>query len=136
MLEYFNEISDKLSFALINSSSDEIIEISKMLSKTSSILLRYSPFLDSLAKSINDLAVALRDHTEDFMDVFLSDSRGIFSLFDAVSSDMERYIKRFSVESIAMKNSHHIHEPTTLSILQIISFFVENEAEAGEMEFF
>jgi hypothetical protein len=35
-----------------------------------------------------------------------------------------------------MKNSHHIHEPTTLSIRQIITMFAPDEIDAGEIEFF
>ena len=91
------------------------------LDKTSSILLRYSPYLDSLSGSINELSIAISDYKTEFLELLKVDSDGVFRLFDAVSSDMERYIERFSVESMAMKNVHHIHEPTILSIRQIIS---------------
>jgi hypothetical protein len=100
------------------------------------LLLRYSPYLDSLAASMDELSTALNNHTDEFMNVLTSDSDSVFSLFDAVSSDMHRYVDRFSVESIAMKNSHHIHDPTTLSIRQIISIFTEDELDSGEIEFF
>lgn len=98
--------------------------------------LHYSPFLDAPSASMSKLSMALHDHTEDFMNVLKSGESGILRLFDAVSADMERYIQRFSVESIAMRNSHHIHEPTTLSIRQIITMFVPNQIDAGEIEFF
>ncbi|WP_373001354.1 response regulator transcription factor [Sulfurimonas sp.] len=136
LLEYFNEISEYISLALMHSNKDDILEIAKIFSKTSSLLLRYSPYLDSLAASMDELSQALSEHTDEFMNVLTSDSDSVFSLFDAVSSDMHRYVDRFSVESIAMKNSHHIHDPTTLSIRQIISIFTEDELESGEIEFF
>lgn len=136
LLENFNEISEYISLALIHSNKDDIIKVSKIFSKTSSLLLRYSPYLDSLAASMDELSIALSEHTDEFMNVLINDSDGVFSLFDAVSSDMHRYVERFSVESIAMKNSHHIHDPTTLSIRQIIASFVEDELESGEIEFF
>jgi YesN/AraC family two-component response regulator len=136
LLEYFNEISEYISLALMHSNKDDILEIAKIFSKASSLLLRYSPYLDSLAASMDELSTALNNHTDEFMNVLTSDSDSVFSLFDAVSSDMHRYVDRFSVESIAMKNSHHIHDPTTLSIRQIISIFTEDELDSGEIEFF
>lgn len=136
LLEYFQEISEKLSIALIYSKKEEILIIANIFSKVASILLRYSPYLDSLAQSFQELSASLEEHTDEFMEVYLSDNDGMLRLFDAVSSDMERYIERFSSESIAMKNSHHIHEPTMLSIKQIISLYVEDKDEVGEIEFF
>ncbi|MBU4023954.1 response regulator, partial [bacterium] len=103
---------------------------------TSSILLHYSPYLDSLAASMGELSSALKEHAEEFMAVMVNNDDAMLKLFDAVSRDMDRYIQRFSVESLAMKNSHHIHEPTTLSILQIISMFVPDQFEDTEIEFF
>ena len=44
LLEYFNEISEYISLALIHSNKNDILEIAKIFSKTSSILLRYSPY--------------------------------------------------------------------------------------------
>jgi CheY-like chemotaxis protein len=136
LLEYFNEISEYISLVITYSNKDDILKIANIFSKTSSLLLRYSPYLDSLAASIDELSQALNKHTDEFMNVLASDSDSVFTLFDAVSSDMHRYVERFSVESIAMKNSHHIHDPTTLSIRQIISIFTEGELESGEIEFF
>ena len=85
---------------------------------------------------MDELSKALKNQTQEFMNVLRSDSDSVFSLFDAVNSDMYRYVNRFSTESMAMKNSHHIHHPTTLSIRQIISVFTENEIESEEIEFF
>ena len=136
LLEYFNEISEYISLALIHLDKDHILEVARIFSKTSSLLLRYSPYLDSLAASMDELSAALNNYTDEFMNVLTSDSDSVFSLFDAVSSDMHRYVERFCVESIAMKNSHHIHDPTTLSIRQIISTFTDNDLDSGEIEFF
>ncbi len=136
MLEYFSEIPEHLSLALIHSDLDEIRSVATIFSHTSSILLHYSPYLDTLAGSMSELSTALLDHTEMFMEVLKSSENSMLRLFDAVSSDMDRYIQRFSIESIAMKNSHHIHEPTTLSIRQIITMFAPNQIDTGEIEFF
>lgn len=136
MLEYFSEIPERLSLALIHSDFNEIRSVSTIFSHTSSILLHYSPYLDTLAGSMSELATALLEHTEKFMEVLKGSENSMLRLFDAVSSDMDRYIQRFSVESIAMKNSHHIHEPTTLSIRQIITMFAPDQIEEGEIEFF
>jgi hypothetical protein len=35
-----------------------------------------------------------------------------------------------------MKNIHHIHEPTALSIKQIISIIAPQDVDTGEIEFF
>jgi len=136
LLEYFQEIPELLFFIVDGSTDNEIQKMTDILNRTSSILLRYSPFLDSLSASFVELSSAIGDHKTEFLNVLNEDSDGILSLFDAVSSDMQRYIERFSVESIAMKNGHHIHEPTILSIRQIISLFVEDEINDGGMEFF
>lgn len=136
LLEYFSEVSEHLSLAVVHTDTNEIIAVANIFSHASSILLHYSPFLDALSASMSELSMALHDHTEDFMNELKSGESGILRLFDAVSADMERYIQRFSVESIAMRNSHHIHEPTTLSIRQIITMFAPNQIDAGEIEFF
>jgi len=136
LLEYFHEISEHMPFSVIYSSEEEIEKIADIFSKISTILLRYTPYLDSLSASMSELSTALKEHRSEFIDVLKQDSDGVLMLFDAVSSDMERYIERFSVESIAMKNSHHIHEPTILSIRQIISLFIADQIDEGEMEFF
>lgn len=64
-----------------------------------------------------------------------SSSDSVVTLFDAIAVDMERYVTRFSLESMAMSNIHHIHQPTTLSIKQVIVLF-SNEDEDGDIEFF
>ncbi|MBA3026042.1 MAG: hypothetical protein FP820_06465 [Sulfurimonas sp.] len=136
MLEYFYEIPALLSLVIIDSDKSKIEDVANIFSKTSSILLHYSPYLDSLAASMGELSSALKEHAEEFMAVMVNNDDAMLKLFDAVSRDMDRYIQRFSVESLAMKNSHHIHEPTTLSILQIISMFVPDQFEDTEIEFF
>jgi len=49
---------------------------------------------------------------------------------------MERYLERFGVESMAMKNIHHIHKPTSLSIEQIVAIINPEEVQTDEIEFF
>lgn len=136
MLEYFAEVPELLSLAVIDSDPTKIDDVAKSFSKVGSILLRYSPYLDSLASSMTELSSSIREHPNAFIEVLTNNNDDMLQLFDAVSIDMDRYIQRFSVESIAMKNAHHIHEPTTLSILQIISMFAPEEFEEGEIEFF
>ncbi len=136
LMEYFGEVSERLSLAAIHSDPKEILAVSNIFAHTSSILLHYSPYLDTLSASMSELSVAMDEHSEAFMEVLKSSENGILRLFDAVSSDMDRYIERFCVESMAMKNAHHIHEPTTLSIRQIITMFSPDLVDEGEIEFF
>jgi len=136
LLECFNNISELLASAINNPDSDKIEEVANIFSKAGSILLHYSPYLDALASSMEELAQSLRGHSDAFIDVLESTNGGMLKLFDAVNIDMDHYIQRFSVESLAMKNSHHIHDPTTLSILQIISMFVPGQFEDSEIDFF
>lgn len=136
ILEYFSEMSELLSDAMIHHNPDQIVKVANIFSKASSILLHYTPYLDSLAASMSELSVALHQHTDAFMSVLLEMQDGVLKLFDGVNADIDRYIQRFSVESIAMKNTHHIHEPTSLSIRQIIVMFVPSNTEEDEIEFF
>lgn len=76
----------------------------------------------------------MTENTDEFIELMTRDPQSILMLFDAVSSDIERYIERFSVESLAMKNIHHIHEPTALSIQQIITLFVPQEESEVETD--
>jgi hypothetical protein len=76
----------------------------------------------------------MQTHIEEFVQILDSDSQNILMLFDAVSSDIERYVERFSVESLAMKNIHHIHEPTALSIQQIITIIVPPAEAEGDVD--
>ena len=108
ILEYFQEITDRLSTAVIHSSKDDVLEISNIVSKISSILLHYSPYLDDLSVTLNELSLAIKEHSDEFMDVVQNDGDSLLILFDAVTSDMERYVERFSKESLAMENAHHI----------------------------
>ena len=85
---------------------------------------------------MTELSLSITENSDEFMQLITDDGDSVLILFDAVNSDMERYIERFSVESLAMKNAHHIHEPTMLSIKQIISLFVPNQFEDSEIEFF
>ena len=96
----------------------------------------YSPYLDLLAASLSELAATIENSQDSFVEIMRTNPQSVLMLFDAVSADMERYIERFAVESLAMKNAHHIHEPTALSVQQIITLLVPPSEEDGEMEFF
>lgn len=136
LIEYFSEINERLAIAGMQTDYSEIKSVANIFNKTSSILLHYSPYLDSLAASMSELSNAMLEHSESFMEVLKNSNEALLKLFDAVSSDMDRYIERFSVENIAMKNAHHIHEPTTLSIRQIIGTFAPEHLDESEIEFF
>lgn len=66
------------------------------------------------------MSVPLKTNTDEFINVLEQDSDGDLMFFDVTNSDMERYTNRFSKESMAMKNAHHIHEPTVLSLREIV----------------
>jgi DNA-binding response OmpR family regulator len=132
--EIFTEIPEIISRYEANANPEEIHKIANNLLKASSILMYYSPYLDIIASSFNELATTIQNHLDDFVQIMNVDSQSILMLFDAVSSDIERYIERFSVESLAMKNTHHIHEPTALSIQQIITLIVPPAEDEGDMD--
>ncbi len=132
--EIFTEIPEVISRLAENNNKTDIEIIIKDLNKASSILVYYSPYLDLLASSFNELAQSIENNLEIFEEIMAVNSEGILMLFDAVSSDIERYVERFQVESLAMKNSHHIHEPTALSIQQIITLILPPPEEEGDMD--
>jgi len=132
--EIFMEIPEIISTYVEHPDSSDISKISSLLAKSSSILVYYSPYLDMLANSFSELAVALENNEETFINILRTEPQSILMLFDAVSADIERYIERFSVESLAMKNAHHIHEPTALSIQQIITLIVPSVEDEGDMD--
>jgi hypothetical protein len=99
-------------------------------------LVYYSPYLDLLATSFTELSIAMQDNKETFIDIMNIDPQSVLMLFEAVSSDMEKYVQRFSKESLAMKNIHHIHKPTALSIKQIITLIQPPPEDDGGIEFF
>lgn len=132
--EIFTEIPQIISRLAIENNKNDIQTIVQGLHKASSILVYYSPFLDLLANSFSELAQAIDNNIEVFEEIMQINAEGILMLFDAVSSDIERYIERFQVESLAMKNAHHIHEPTALSIQQIITLILPPAEEEGDMD--
>lgn len=99
-------------------------------------MVYYSPYLDLLATSFAELSIAMQDNKETFIDIMSIDSQSLLTLFEAVSPDMKKYIQRFSKESLAMKNIHHIHKPTALGIKQIITLIRSPEEDNGDIEFF
>ncbi|MCK9373266.1 MAG: hypothetical protein M0P91_08710 [Sulfuricurvum sp.] len=136
ILEYFSEMSEQLSLAALHRNPEPILYVAAIFSKVASILLHYTPYLDSLAASMSELSTAMYQHTDPFMSLLLEMQDGVLKLFDGVNADMDRYIQRFSVENIAMKNTHHIHEPTSLSIRQIIEMFAPSAALEDGIDFF
>lgn len=132
--EIFMDIPDIVSTYIEDPDNSEISKISSLLVNASSILVYYSPYLDMLATSFSELATALENNQETFINILRTEPQSVLMLFDAVSADMERYIERFSVESLAMKNAHHIHEPTALSIQQIITLIQPPSLDEGDMD--
>ena len=134
--EIFTEIPEIISRYTTDSNPQEIDKISKNIAKASSVLVYYSPYLDLLATSFSELSTTMQNNQDAFIEIMNIDPQSVLMLFDAVSADMERYIDRFAVESLAMKNIHHIHEPTALSIQQIITLIVPPAEDEGDIEFF
>lgn len=136
IIESFYDISERLHLAALNSDLNEIDSIAASISRIASILLHYTPYLDTLAASLSELSLYMNQHKTEFMTILHSGDDGLFRLFDAVNADMERYVQRFMIESIAMENIHHIHEPTSLSIRQIIALCDPGRCFTDEIEFF
>ncbi len=136
LTEIFEEIPQIISDYSMHPDPQAILKISDYLTKASAILYHYTPYLDSLCSSMSELATKMHDDVDTVKEIFASDMDSVLMLFDAVSSDMERYVKRFQTESLAMKNSHHIHEPTALSIRQIITILSPSDDDAGGIDFF
>jgi len=134
--EIFMEVPDIISESIEHPDENKVHTISILLAKASSILMYYSPYLDLLSTSFSELSVVLDENQATLMEIIAIDPQSVLMLFDAVSADMERYIERFAVESLAMKNIHHIHEPTALSIQQIITLIVPPEVEEGTDDIF
>ncbi len=132
--EIFTEIPEIISRFETDKDVGEIHTIIKHLYKASSIFVYYSPYLDLLSTSFTELASTMENNLDAFLALMDNNADSVLMLFDAVSSDIERYIERFQVESLAMKNSHHIHEPTALSIQQIITLIVPPEEDEGDMD--
>lgn len=132
--EIFTEIPEIISRFETEKNVDEIHMIIKNLYKAGSIFVYYSPYLDIISTSFSELASTMENNLDDFLELMNVNPESVLMLFDAVSSDIERYIERFQVESLAMKNSHHIHEPTALSIQQIITLIVPPAEDEGDMD--
>ncbi len=132
LIEIFADIPALMTNYVESSDMERLYEVIHSFKKVASILLRYTPFLDTLAESYTDLALVI----ETKLDACKFSSESMLLLLDAVSVDMERYVQYFSHHSMAMKNIHHVHQPTSLSIKQIIALLDPLEAEIGEIEFF
>ncbi|MDD5160089.1 MAG: response regulator [Sulfuricurvum sp.] len=135
MRDLLNEIPDELALYTQNAQMRHIHKTHEDLSKISNILFRYSPFLDPLAENLKELARLIAE-ANDFIALLKDKSDLVLRLFDAVCIDLSLYVQRFSTESMAMRNIHHIHQPTSLSIQQIIALVHPDDAESGDIEFF
>lgn len=136
MSEILNDLPELLMQYALDKQMEHFDAMIEGLSKISSILLHYTPFLDPLAESFANLSAASREHSGDFLRMLEENPDGMTKIYDSISLDMDRYIDRFSIESMAMKNIHHIHHPTTLSIEQIIGMISPQDIDEGEIEFF
>lgn len=134
--EIFTEITERLLLYVNGGSRDELVKITGLLARASTVMMRYAPFLDPLAQCFRDLSRAMEEELDGFVGLVDAMTDNVVTLFDAVCLDMERYVKRFSRESMAMGNIHHIHLPTTLSIRQIEGMIRPDAVEEGEIEFF
>ena len=135
LLELFDEISELIIHASQSPEASSIKVVEK-LAEAASVFEFYSPYLDLLASSLRDLADSIYRNMSAFAEILEEHFDSVSDLFDAVSRDMKMYVERFSKESMAMNNIHHIHEPTALSIQQIISIIAPEDVEAGEIDFF
>ncbi|MFH0709681.1 MAG: response regulator [Pseudomonadota bacterium] len=134
--DLLNEIPDELANYTQDSQMHHIHRVRDAISKISNILFRYSPFLDPLAESLERLSRLIAEE-KDFIPMLDSKPDHILKLFDSICIDLSIYVKRFATESMAMKNIHHIHQPTTMSIQQIITLISPDEnEEEGDIEFF
>ncbi len=136
LVEIFNDISAQITACTQDPNSGTVLQIAAGLAKASGILSHYTPYLDQLSLAMSELSVAMRDKQDEFLQTLSHDAQNLHILFDAVCTDMENYVQRFQHESIAMKNAHHIHEPTALSIKQIIAMITSQELDYGDLEFF
>lgn len=136
LMEIFSEIPNLLDLYIQEQNDRFFQDIIDQLRHSISIMLYYTPYIDILAESLSSLVTALQANQDKFRMVCSSNPDGILRLFDAISFDIERYVTRFSKESLAMENIHHIHKPTALSIIQIIQCIAPKDAGCGEIDFF
>lgn len=136
MTEILDDILDQLFLYSSSFEMEYVEKSSALIAKLSNILFRYTPFLDPLAKSIGELAQIIVDDGHGFTALFDKNPERILKLFDAICIDLTLYVKRFSVESMAMKNIHHIHLPTLMSIQQVIGLINPEELEEGDLDLF
>jgi len=135
MKELLGEIPNLLIRYCGDRDREKIRTIADYIAKVGHTLRVYTPFMDLLAKSMEELAYAMSEGDE-FITLLDTKSEMVLKLFDAVCIDMILYFDRFSVESMAMKNIHHIHQPTAISIQQIIGLIHPEDVEDGDIEFF
>ncbi|MBV5321589.1 MAG: response regulator [Sulfuricurvum sp.] len=134
--DILSEIPDELSLYINEKNIQHIHKTRDDVAKLSNILYRYSPFLDPLAKSLEELSSVIAQQ-HDLLEKLDAKPELILSMFDAICIDLSLYVQRFSLESMAMKNIHHIHQPTTLSIQQIIGLITPELADdGGDIDFF
>jgi YesN/AraC family two-component response regulator len=134
--DIFSDISTLLFQMHTDENVDHTESIANSLGRATSIFIYYTPYMDIIASSLCELSKTVMERQESFAVLFRENADHILRLFDAVSADMQRYVERFTHESMAMKNIHHIHQPTALSIDQIIALLKPEEVDYGDLEFF
>lgn len=136
IVEIMDEVIELFSLYSHNHNFDHLDSIGLLFRKMGSILYRYNPFLDPLALSMEEVGITIGNNKDNVNQLFNENQTHFFALMDAIKIDMQRYVKRFSTESMAMKNIHHIHEPTSMSIRQVITLINPEECESCDIEFF
>ncbi len=134
--ELMNDITNNFGLYSVDGNVEHIENISNLFRKISAVFSLYMPFLDPLAHSMDELGRVLMDNKEGFVNLYSENQDLTLALFDAISIDIEKYIDRFSRESMAVRNIHHIHQPTMLSIQQVIGLINPEDIEEGEIDFF
>ncbi|MDD5716892.1 MAG: response regulator [Sulfuricurvum sp.] len=136
MKELLLSLPDELSQYILTNKKANLHSAAQCVGKLARTLYRYSPFLDPLAKNLEELS-EMMGYKEEFAELLVRKSDAMLSLFDAVCIDLGLYVHRFTQESMAMRNIHHIHEPTSLSIRQIIQLVTPAESDdCGDIELF
>lgn len=139
LIELFHEIPLIVSRYMDDRDSAYIDKIVALIARSSNIFMVYNPYLNELAESVNKLSSALSSNIENLNTILDTDPNMLLMIFDAIYVDIESYVTRFQVESLAMHNAHHIHKPTVLSIDQItvmLSTSDDDFDDDGDIEFF
>lgn len=135
MLNSLHNIRDELCSYTVSNEDQHVQNAGTEIKNLSNLFFKYTPYMDLLAHNLEELGTLILEEKE-FIDRLQQKTKKTLILFDAICTDLELYVQRFSIETLAMENIHQIHEPTSLSIRQIIGFIKPEEVDDGGMEFF